>query len=146
MRFWQEIQTVPRQTVVRLLNVVAGILHDESGRVLITERVEDGPFKGLWEFPGGKIADFESPERALARELAEEIGVEPVTSESFMRLRHDYPDRHVSIEFFLVSQWSNEPRGLEGQQLRWVETGSIEEELLLPADAPVIEALKQQFC
>ena len=124
------------------INVVAGILIDVSGRVLISERVDDGPFHGLWEFPGGKIRESEVARAALARELVEEIGIELVASEFFLELTHDYPDRSVAIEFHLVSEWRNEPVGLEGQALRWVRTDRLEAEQLLPADLPVIEALK----
>jgi len=127
---------------VNRIHVVAGILIDTSGRVLISERVDDGPFHGLWEFPGGKIRKSEAARVALARELVEEIGVELVASEFFLELQHDYPDRKVSIEFHLVSQWRNEPAGLEGQALRWVKTDKLEAEQLLPADLPVVEALK----
>ena len=127
---------------MKQFDVAAGILHDSSGRVLITERLGDGPFHGMWEFPGGKIAANESAEQALARELSEELGIELRDSSHFMHLEHDYADRLVSIDFFLVSAWQNEPRGLEGQQLRWVETGLLAEQNLLPADVPVIEALR----
>ncbi len=65
-----------RQIDLNRLEVVAGILRDASGRVLITERIDDGPFHGLWEFPGGKIGVEETREAALARELSEEIGVQ----------------------------------------------------------------------
>jgi 8-oxo-dGTP diphosphatase len=125
------------------LRVAAGILRDSSGRVLIAERVGGGAFQGMWEFPGGKIGDGESPEQALERELAEELGIELGAAERFMHLEHDYADRSVSIDFFLVSSWINEPRGIEGQQLRWVETRLLAEHDLLPADVPVIEALQQ---
>jgi len=138
----QEIQAVPRQADVTRLIVVAGILRDESGRVLITERVDDGPFHGLWEFPGGKLGSDESKEAALVRELIEEIGVRPLVSEHFLSLQHDYPDRHVSIDFFLVTSWQNEPTGLEGQRLRWVKTEDLDGAQLLPADVPVVEVLK----
>ena len=123
--------------------VAAGILRDDAGRVLIAQRLEDSPFNGLWEFPGGKIGDGESPEQALARELLEELGVRLGAAERFMHLEHDYPDRSVSIHFFLVSGWSNEPAGLEGQALRWVAPASLVEHDILPADLPVIEALQQ---
>ncbi|MFQ5609953.1 MAG: 8-oxo-dGTP diphosphatase MutT [Woeseiaceae bacterium] len=130
-----------RQADLRTLNVVAGILRDDAGRVLISERIEQGPFCGLWEFPGGKIADGETSVDALTRELAEEIGVEPEEIREFMSLAHEYADRHVSIEFFLVEKWRNEPAGLEGQQLKWVHANDLAGENLLPADIPVIEAL-----
>ena len=128
---------------MRRLRVAAGILRDPHGRVLIAERLGGGAFQGMWEFPGGKIGDGESPEQALARELLEELGVELGAAERFMHLEHDYPDRSVSIHFFLVSSWSREPVGLEGQALRWVAPASLVEHDILPADLPVIEALQQ---
>lgn len=128
---------------MKYLRVAAGILRDASGRVLITERVGGGPFQGMWEFPGGKIGGGESAAQALVRELEEELGVEVAGTEHFMHIQHDYPDRSVSIDLFVVSEWKNEPAGLEGQALRWVETASLADQNLLPADVPVIEALQQ---
>ncbi len=128
---------------MRQLRVAAGILRDSHGRVLITERVGGGPFQGMWEFPGGKIGDGESPEQALQRELSEELGVELGAADRFMHLEHDYPDRSVSIHFFLVRVWRNEPVGLEGQALRWVSPAQLGDQDILPADVPVIEALQQ---
>ena len=109
---------------------------------MITERIEDGPFQGLWEFPGGKIDTGEGLEEALARELSEEIGVQMLASDHLMSLRHEYPDRHVEIDFFLVTQWQNEARGLEGQGLKWVTADELTAVDLLPADLPVIEKLQ----
>ncbi len=124
--------------------VAAGVLCDPAGRVLIAERLDDGPFRGLWEFPGGKIAAGETSTEALARELAEELGIEVITCSSFMNLRHEYDDRVVSIEFFIVSEWNSDPVGREGQELRWVPAHALDARELLPADIPVIEALQQR--
>ncbi|NNC63267.1 MAG: NUDIX domain-containing protein, partial [Gammaproteobacteria bacterium] len=90
---------------MRHFDVAAGVLLDSSQRVLITERLGDGPFHGLWEFPGGKIAQGESSQAALSRELTEEIGIVVTACSSFMNLRHEYPDRIVTIEFFIVDAW-----------------------------------------
>lgn len=125
------------------LNVAAGILCDAKGRVLIAERLGDGPFHGLWEFPGGKIASDESSLQALSRELAEELGIEVTACASFMNLHHEYEDRIVSIEFFIVSDWNSDPIGREGQALRWVPRERLDADELLPADVPVIAALQQ---
>ena len=125
-------------------DVAAGVLCDSSGRVLIAERLGGGPFHGLWEFPGGKIASDETPREALSRELAEELGIEVTTCAPFMNLRHEYEDRVVTIEFFIVSAWNSEPVGREGQALRWVPRDRLDANELLPADVPVIEALRQQ--
>lgn len=124
--------------------VSAGILCDARGRVLIAQRLDGGPLHGLWEFPGGKIAAGETAEQALFRELAEELGIEVLQCSSFMNLRHEYDDRTVSIEFFVVSDWNCEPVGREGQELRWVPLQSLDARELLPADKPVVAALQQQ--
>jgi 8-oxo-dGTP diphosphatase len=127
---------------MKQFDVAAGILRDSSGRILITERLCDGPFDGLWEFPGGKITDGESSAEALNRELAEELGIEVTTSQPFMELHHEYPDRTVDIAFFVVTGWKGEPAGLEGQGLRWLLPSELNPAVLLPADVPVLEALQ----
>ncbi|MBT8100607.1 MAG: 8-oxo-dGTP diphosphatase MutT [Gammaproteobacteria bacterium] len=127
------------------LQVVAGILQKRTGEVLITERVDDGPFHGLWEFPGGKIRTDESIGDALARELFEEIGILPTATEHFIHLQHDYPDRQVEIHFFIVERWKNEPAGLEGQQMSWIDIAALDASMLLPANKPVIKALRQRY-
>ncbi len=130
---------MPRQTYV-----VAGILLDGDGRVLVTERIGDHSFAGLWEFPGGKIEDGEDSLSALGRELGEELGVEIVEQSLFMSLDHDYADRSVSIDFYLIKHWRNTPEGRDGQALMWILPEELAEDLLLPADAPVIEALRRR--
>ena len=124
-------------------NVAAGILCDAAGRILIAERLGGGVFNGLWEFPGGKIGADETSLEALSRELAEELGIEVTACASFMNLRHEYHDRIVTIEFFIVSEWNSDPVGREGQALRWVPRESLDAEELLPADVPVVEALQK---
>jgi len=130
---------VPRQTFLARngkirIRVVAGILRDVNGRVLIAERIGDQAFAGLWEFPGGKIKDGEESLSALKREIDEELGIEILQPTLFMSLDHDYPDRSVSIDFT--------PEGRDGQALRWVSPDALEEDYLLPADGPVIRALR----
>ena len=125
------------------LRVAAGILRDGDGRVLIAERRGDSAWAGLWEFPGGKIGAGESAVQALHRELAEELGIEVLGHDHFMRLEHSYTDRHVSIEFFTVETWLGRPSGREGQAIRWIAVERLDETQLLPADAPVIRALQE---
>ncbi|MEM7433347.1 MAG: 8-oxo-dGTP diphosphatase MutT [Pseudomonadota bacterium] len=127
---------------MRSIRVAAGILIRGRDEVLIAERL-DGPFTGLWEFPGGKIDPGESALAALVRELNEELGITTLSAEPFMALEHSYPDRTVSLEFFLVREWRDEPRGLDGQRLQWQAIGNIGEEQLLPANGPVIRALRE---
>ena len=124
------------------LQVAAGILRNTVGEVLISERIEDGPFCGLWEFPGGKIAAGETAELALRRELREELGIDVLVQEHFQSITHRYADRTVELEFFFVDDWQGEPAGLEGQRLRWVNITRLDAGELLPADAPLVAALR----
>ena len=132
-----------KTTSVDRIRVAAGILCDADGRILITERLGDVSFAGLWEFPGGKIEAGEKPAAALERELMEELGVEIVSFKHFQCVDHEYPDRHVIIDFFLVSHWLGAPSGLHGQRLKWLPIESLDENVLLPADAPVVRALHE---
>lgn len=126
------------------LKVAAGILVDDAGRTLVAERVGGGPFHGMWEFPGGKIGADESAADALHRELHEELGIQVTHCAHFMNLYHEYADRRVTIDFYLVTSWQGQPDGLEGQRLEWLDQARLDAANLLPADAPVIESLRRQ--
>ena len=124
------------------MHVAAGILTDASGRGLIGERLGDSPFAGLWEFPGGKIHDDETPDAALRRELREELDIEVTECEHFMQLMHEYADRSVALEFFKVLGWQRQPRSCDGQALAWRNPLEISAAELLPANAVVLRALQ----
>jgi 8-oxo-dGTP diphosphatase len=127
---------------MKCIHVVAGILFDDEGRILLAERVGDPPFAGLWEFPGGKVLDGEPSGTALMRELREELGIDVGSFEHLASVRHDYDDRCVSLDFYIVTDWSGEPKGLDDQQLRWEFATALQAEELLPADAPVLAMLQ----
>jgi 8-oxo-dGTP diphosphatase len=124
------------------LRVVAAALFDAANRVLIAERPAGKHMAGWWEFPGGKVADGESDHEALVRELREELGVEARPIAAIMTLTHDYSDRLVDLVLWHAAVEQGEPRGLDGQQLKWVDCESLGEERLLPADRPFIAALQ----
>jgi 8-oxo-dGTP diphosphatase len=123
------------------LRVVAAALFDAEGRVLIAERPAGKHMAGWWEFPGGKVASGESDTQALVRELREELGVEARAGAQIMTLTHDYPDRVVDLVLWQAS-FDGVPRGLDGQQLKWVDCDALEAERMLPADRPFIAALQ----
>ena len=125
------------------IDVAAGILIDADGRLLITGRSRAKTMREMWEFPGGKLGRGESSEDALRRECTEELGIEIRSCDHFASLEHDYPEIRVAIDFFLVRNWQGTPRGLEGQALQWLRPADISPGLLLPADAPVLELLKE---
>jgi 8-oxo-dGTP diphosphatase len=127
---------------VSRVRVVAGIFIDSNDAVLIADRTRSRTLKDHWEFPGGKIAEGESKQTALCREIAEELGVEVLSVTHFKYIEHDYPEHAVAIDFYRIEEWKGEPAGIEGQRLRWVDRASLQKEELLPADGPVIESLQ----
>jgi 8-oxo-dGTP diphosphatase len=126
-----------------LIAVAAGILRDSLGRILIAQRPAGGHVGGFWEFPGGKLHAGELPAEALQRELHEELGVAVEAAVPFMTYRHEYPERIVELHVFLVERYSGEPRGVEGQPLRWVSVAELPAADLLPADQPIAAALSR---
>ena len=96
------------------VEVVAGALYDASGRVLIAQRPPGKALAGRWEFPGGKLHEGESPYEALVRELREELGVEVLAGERLMRYPHEYPDRFVWLDMWIVSEWRGDRVFLSG--------------------------------
>ncbi|MEW8273171.1 MAG: Nudix family hydrolase [Candidatus Thiodiazotropha taylori] len=124
------------------IHVAAAAILDESGRVLITQRAENTHQGGLWEFPGGKLEAGETADAALSRELEEELGIVPLATQPLIRIRHDYGDRHVLLDFYRVTAYLGEARGLEGQPLQWLSPAEMEPEAFPAADRPVITALQ----
>ena len=128
-------------SAVPFVHVVAGVLRDAAGRVLLARRPAGTHLAGAWEFPGGKLERGEAPAAGLARELREELGVTVEAAEPLIRVRHRYPEREVLLDVWEVTRWHGAPRGLEGQPLRWVEAAALAAEGLPPADRPVVRAL-----
>jgi 8-oxo-dGTP diphosphatase len=126
------------------LHVVAGVLYDAAGRVLLAQRPDGKFMAGKWEFPGGKLHVGETEAAALKRELAEELGIEVLACSMLMRLEHQYPDRQVSLSVWSVGHYSGSAQGLEGQALRWVAPAALFGEDLLPADWPIVDVLNQK--
>jgi 8-oxo-dGTP diphosphatase len=127
----------------RVITVAAGILRDAGGRILIARRPDAAHVGGFWEFPGGKLDPGENPAEALQRELQEELGIQVESAVPFMTYRHSYPERIVELHVFTVERYSGEPRGVEGQPLRWVSVEELAEAGLLEADRPVAAALSR---
>jgi len=125
-----------------LIHVVAAVVIDAQGRVLIAQRPKKKHLAGGWEFPGGKLEAGEERLAGLARELREEIGIAIAAPRPLIRVRHAYPTREILLDVWVVRRYSGEPRGLEGQALRWCPQQDLASADLLPADEPVVAALR----
>jgi mutator protein MutT len=110
--------------------------------VLIAQRPPGKHLAGYWEFPGGKLMAGEARPRGLARELHEELGISISTPRPLIRVRHRYDYGDVLIDMWVVKRFGGEPSGLEGQALRWVSQEELEAIELLPADGPIVAALR----
>lgn len=129
---------------MRTVLVSAVALIDRDGRVLLAQRPEGKSMAGLWEFPGGKVEQGETPEAALIRELHEELGIEtwssclaPLTFAS-----HSYDDFHLLMPLFACRRWDGTPQSREGQALKWVRAGDLRHYPMPPADIPLIPILR----
>jgi len=125
-----------------VIEVAAGILIDDRGRVLLMQRLPGKHLAGLWEFPGGKIEAGETIDEALIRELNEELGIEVLASAPLLSLPWRYPEKTVRLHALRVTAWRGEPRAREGHPLRWAAMRDIDVRTMPPADAPIVTALR----
>jgi 8-oxo-dGTP diphosphatase len=129
----------------RLVFVAAALLIDDQNRVLLAQRPQDKSMAGLWEFPGGKIEAHELPEKALVRELYEELGIKtsvgcllPLTFAS-----HAYEDFHLFMPLFACRVWQGTPEAREGQKLAWAAKNEWQNYKMPPADERILPLLFQ---
>ena len=116
-------------------------MFDQAERVLVGQRVVKDDYFAKWEFPGGKLELGESPEQALYREFAEELGVQVSSSKPLLVLDHDYPDRQVRLHVRTIQAYEGIVKSMEGQALRWVKLQELEKLDFLQGNTPIVEAL-----
>lgn len=134
---------IPNPQSRRLIHVVAGVIRDVRGRILLARRTEGRDLAGLWEFPGGKREPGETAEAALVRELHEELGIHAEVGACLIRVPYRYPDKRLCLDMRHVARWQGTPRGREGQALAWVPEHKLDSYDMPPADRPVVAALRQ---
>jgi 8-oxo-dGTP diphosphatase len=127
-----------------LVLVAAVVLVDADGRVLLAQRPEGKAMAGLWEFPGGKVDPGETPEAALIRELAEELGIDVAASclAPFTFASHAYADFHLLMPLYVCRKWQGIAIAREGQRLKWVRPAQLSEYKMPPADKPLVAMLR----
>lgn len=126
-----------------VVEVVAGVIRDARGRILLARRTEGRDLAGAWEFPGGKREPGESAGAALQRELHEELGIDIRVGERLIRVPQAYPHKRLRLDVYDIASWRGHARGLEGQALAWVPPHRLAEYPMPPADIPVVAALIQ---
>lgn len=127
-----------------VIEVAAGLIRDERGRYLITQRRRGSHLAGLWEFPGGKLEAGETPAVGLRRELQEELTATFAVGELVETVRWEYPDRTVVLHFFDCRLESGEIVPREEQAMEWVEPGALAAYDFPPADRELIARLRRR--
>lgn len=122
-----------------LLIVAAGALIDGDGRVLLALRPAGKAMPGLWEFPGGKVGEGETPEGALVRELKEELSIDveasclaPISFSSTPSA-----DLHLLIVLYALRKWKGAPQPLEADALVWAKPADLRNYAMPEADRPL---------
>lgn len=133
--------TVIEVFVKKHIRVAAAIIFVE-GKFLLSKRKADQHQGNKWEFPGGKIDEQESVEQALVRELKEELDIEVAEQQSFINLDFEYPEKVVSLFFQLVTNFTGQERGVEGQEVAWFDSEQIQRLTFPDANLPVLEKIK----
>ena len=124
------------------IEVAAAVIQREDGRFLLGQRPAGKVYAGYWEFPGGKIEAGEAPLSALTRELHEELGIEVETAYPWLTRDYDYAHAAVRLRFFRVVKWTGNLHGRESQRFVWQSPDAISVDPLLPANAPILRALR----
>ncbi len=125
------------------IHVVAGVLRDVRGRILLARRTAGRDLAGAWEFPGGKLEAGETPFQALDRELHEELGIRIHSMERLISVPQAYHDKRIVLDVYRVANFSGKPHGREKQALAWAPCEKLSTYPMPPADRPVVAVLTQ---
>ena len=131
------------QRTNNLLKVVVGGLIYQNKKILICQRKEEGDHPLKWEFPGGKLKDYENNQEALKRELKEELGIEIYEMIFFDEYFYEYKklSKNLKLVFFQIFQFKGEIKNKVHQQLKWIEISKLGDYDFLEGDFKIIDKL-----
>jgi 8-oxo-dGTP diphosphatase len=121
-----------------MVYVVAAVILNAQRQILVTQRPGQKTYSGYWEFPGGKIEPNETSYQALVRELKEELNIQVLSAEPWQKLEYAYPEKIVSLDLWIVKQFSGEPQSMENQAFQWVAVDELEAIDFLPANKMIL--------
>jgi len=128
----------------KIVNVAVGVIK-KNNAIFICKRADEQHQGGLWEFPGGKVEAGESVFAALKRELSEEVGITIHSSSQLMVIEHDYGDKCVKLDIHVVSNFSGEAHGAEGQPSELVAINQLSNYEFPAANAEIIEKIQARY-
>ncbi|MEE4191183.1 MAG: 8-oxo-dGTP diphosphatase MutT [Halieaceae bacterium] len=122
------------------VHVAVGVILGPDGNILISKRPVDAHQGGLWEFPGGKVEAGETVQAALDRELQEELGIRVTSCRALLEVHHDYADKQVFLDVWVIDGFHGEPMGREGQPLAWCAPAALTNYDFPAANQPIVDA------
>ena len=125
-----------------LVHVAVAIIQNNNKEVLISLRAKDAHQGGLWEFPGGKLEPSESVNDALKREIYEELNISILKALPFKEIKFQYTDKTVFLDVWIIKSFTGEPKGAEGQQIKWQAINDLRAENFPAANRPIINSLQ----
>ena len=132
---------------MKTIKVVAAVICDsitQKKKIFATARGY-GEFKGLWEFPGGKIEAGETPQQALCREIMGELDTKIKVYDLIDTVEYDYPDFHLSMDCFWCEVASGELKLLEAEAAKWLTKEELDSVQWLPADVTLIDKIRKSM-
>jgi 8-oxo-dGTP diphosphatase len=126
-------------------HVIIGIIINAERQVLVAQRLSHQIKAGFWEFPGGKVEAGEAAFHALQREFSEEIGIEVLHGEPWLKFDYVYPHKHVLLDIWLIDQFNGVPVGAEGQPIRWASVTEMMELQFPEGNKVIIEKLVERL-
>lgn len=127
-----------------MINVVAAIIINQEGKILITQRNLKKSQGGLWEFPGGKIEPDETKEKAIIREIKEELTIDIKVDEYFDEKVFNYPEKDINLIALKCSKIDGNIELMEHEDYKWVSNSELENFKFAPADMFIVEKLKEK--
>jgi len=132
---------------MKILLVVAAVIINPQGEILLAQRPEGKRLAGKWEFAGGKVEEGENPESAIIRELREELGIEiaPENLENFWFLSHPYPEFgfHLLMPVYICRKWQGTPHALEHAAICWALPADMHKLDMIEADNELVQRLQK---
>ena len=131
--------------MTNLVHVAVAVIVNTNKEVLLALRQSHQHQGNLWEFPGGKVESGELVYDALVREIDEEIGLTIDSAQELVKINHDYGDKAVLLDVWLVNEFSGQAQGREGQELRWCAVSNLIEDDFPAANVAIIHAIKSEL-
>ncbi len=126
---------------MKAVKVVGAVIQNDNEEILCALRSATMSMPNLWEFPGGKLKDGESPEEALVREIYEELGCKIQVGKLIADITHEYPSIRVRLLTYNATLLEGEPRAIEHAELRWIKKDKLTLVEWAPADLPTVAKL-----